>query len=623
MNVTKYYSAPVEVLPLGSSSYLLLTKPESRAMLVSASQLQVLLRCSVPRTIDEHAQALVNMESDDLNYVPLSSSPSQGLAIRPDELLTGPPTWDTRSERELEVKSLIERGLLIALPNWASGETSQSRVPISCLGIVTRDRPAALERCIRSYLSVARLLGKSIEVCVIDGSFNRNTREATIRSIARSTQGNDAQAFYIGHEEKTSLITHLAHTFSPELLHFGLLGFENVPPQTGANRNCLMLATLENCILSVDDDTWAATATGESAETGIRFTSGSDFEEFSFRSVPATRSGPTVPPLDLFSSHEQVSSRELTHILSEFNGSISFGNSLSVLLKRSFVDTRSFRIALSISGLAGTSGMHSPAGLFTLERKSLLNLLRSQTDYERVINSGQLVRRAPQPTITDNPWCMTTAYSIDHRLLRVPFMPMFRNQDGLFGDTCRLCFPEMLFSHTTSVVNHENPVAVHTVGASLGAASVRMADLIKMCMPAQKTVNPLFPSTSSLETVGNQLTSMGALANCELQDYLLSQTRLRLANIYESWERQLALSAGYFPYFERHLSDGLKELESAILQSNSWVPTDLPHSMVDEPVALVKRMLSSYGALLQQWTAITEAVTAWNANAGRLGIHIC
>ena len=75
---------------------------------------------------------------------------------------------------------------------------------------------------------------------------------------------------------------------APDIVRFALLGDPRCPLTTGANRNALLLDTIDSLVLNVDDDTRSDIAMAPGAEAGVSFFTGYDPTEFWFF--------PTAPP---------------------------------------------------------------------------------------------------------------------------------------------------------------------------------------------------------------------------------------------------------------------------------------------------------------------------------------
>ena len=173
-----------------------------------------------------------------------------------------------------------------------------------------------------------------------------------------------------------------------------------------------------------------------------------------------------------------------------------------------------------------------------------------------------------------------TAYSVDHQLLCLPFIPVFRNQDGLFTRMCRCCCPEVLFGHATTVVKHDNATKGDRARPFTTVAAIRVVDLIEAFIPGAPNpeLGPLQPV--SLVTLGGYLRSVSRMPDHDLQDYLAYQARLKLSSIYQLWH-QLLTSGTEFTTVKDDLASGLKVLQAAMVSPNCWIPIDRPSWVTD------------------------------------------
>jgi hypothetical protein len=92
-------------------------------------------------------------------------------------------------------------------------------------------------------------------------------------------------------------------------------------------------------------------------------------------------------------------------------------------------------------------GFGNPTGYLSLKGSSRQRLLRSEAEYYSAISCRQVLRKASLPVITDGMFCMATSIGLDNQDLLPPFIPVMRNQDGVFGATLRKCFENSYLTH--------------------------------------------------------------------------------------------------------------------------------------------------------------------------------
>ena len=217
---------------------------------------------------------------------------------------------------------------------------------------------------------------------------------------------SDATIRYAGPAEKKRFADALVResSVSGEIVDFALFGDRRCRLSTGANRNSLLLDTLDTLVFSVDDDTLCRTAVAPALQESVAFLSTYDRTEFWF--FPdrrgALEAGRAVET-DLLGRTEELLGRPLT----DFESTAGLTG----------------RVAITLPGLVGDSGMGSPRYFLTLGGPSRARLLQSHTAYLSALRSREVLRAAPQPTIAASAFCMTPFFGFDNRLLLPPSFP--------------------------------------------------------------------------------------------------------------------------------------------------------------------------------------------------------
>ena len=155
---------------------------------------------------------------------------------------------------------------------------------ISIVGIATRSRVTSLVACIESYLENCRRHGRFPEFVVTDdspGAADQNQTRAALQSLEKQL---GAHIRYAGRRERSRFAEALARESAVplEIIRFALFGDDRCALSTGANRNSLLLDTVDAMVLSVDDDTRCRIAAPPEAEDTFAFFSGYDPTEFWF-----------------------------------------------------------------------------------------------------------------------------------------------------------------------------------------------------------------------------------------------------------------------------------------------------------------------------------------------------
>ena len=153
---------------------------------------------------------------------------------------------------------------------------------ITAVGIVTRGRAERLCACIESYMENCRNHERTPEFIVTDDSTDGDPR--TRSALQRLRSLGTASVSYGGRAERIGFAEALARAASVpiDMIRFGLIGDARCPLTTGANRNSLLLDTLDLLVLSVDDDTRCRIAAVQEGEAHLTSFTGYDPTDFWF-----------------------------------------------------------------------------------------------------------------------------------------------------------------------------------------------------------------------------------------------------------------------------------------------------------------------------------------------------
>jgi hypothetical protein len=183
--------------------------------------------------------------------------------------------WQRSATRKV-LAELAEAGLLVSREAYTSSflgsRPEENKASISSLGIPTCNRPQLLERSLRSYAACSQLYGRQIRFMVADQTEDEALSQANVQTIAALQKELGIEVLYAGLAEKNDFVERLAAEsgIAVEVVRFALLNDENCPSAVGANRNALLLSSLDELTLQVDDDTICLLSPGPESSSGSR-----------------------------------------------------------------------------------------------------------------------------------------------------------------------------------------------------------------------------------------------------------------------------------------------------------------------------------------------------------------
>ena len=390
LNLGEHRCAPVMRFPMGSDAELLYFPLKKEAKLVSPAEARLLSACGQFATLESHAKRL-------LKSLPPGTADAPGLV----ELL----------------KTFVESGMMLPyadlMKRVASFPKPEPPPRIAWLAIPTCNRPELLRRCIRSYRDHFRKFGRFPKLLVADDSNTTEMGASTKAVVEEAAKTWGSAVEYVGLEEKRRLIDRLAEggEIPRDILEFGILGPGGPTQGAGANRNAIMLQTMGDLVLSVDDDTVCEPCVAPEPERdGLKFGSDSDPSEYWFFADRQAALGFVRPAeIDVLAGHERLLGRPV-HSLAHSPGGAGdadIGSSCGHLLQ-SFWQGQG-DVLITSNGGVGDSGMHSGRN-FPLHRSAgtRSRLLATEEHYRSALRSREIsVRfyRRPYPTAAHSSAC--------------------------------------------------------------------------------------------------------------------------------------------------------------------------------------------------------------------------
>ena len=261
------------------------------------------------------------------------------------------------------------------------------------------------------------------------------------------------------------------------------------------------------------------------------------------------------------------------------------------------------RVAVTILGIYGDSGMFAGAGFLT----HWLDGGHPRADdaaYRRAVTSRELVRVAPCTVIRRLPPFMSTSLAIDHRELLPPFMPMLRDEDGVFGAMLAACCERSYVAHLPRAILHAAAPGRSYDPDRITSAKVRRFANVVIELVRATGFGPGSSSVSDrLTTVGHHLRQLAA---CDDADAMATIRAFHVRAAIRRISRvEAALRTSEAPVVWRTDARAYVEtLRDALASDAFYEPWD-----VDGPdrVPRMRRLLGQLGELLQAWPALVEA----------------
>ena len=468
---------------------------------------------------------------------------------------------------------------------------------------MTRDRVRSAVGCLESYLENCRRHGRTPEFVVADDSSGAEAQNLTRVALQRVENPGGAHIRYAGGPERRRFAEALACESSVplEIIGFALFGDDRCALSTGANRNSLLLDTVDTLALSVDDDTLCRVAVVPDAEATVAFFSGYDPTEFWFFDdrASAIESIPFAD-VDVLGCHEQL-----------------LGNAVA---DDGDPAARS-RVAITLQGLVGDSGMASPRYYLGLAGASRDRLVASPGAYRSALRSREILRAVRRPTISSGPFFMSGFFGFDNRLLLPPFFPVQRNSDGIFGLVLRTCLKDGHVAFLPSALLHAPPTERTLEPDEIwrDAGSVRMADVVIACLLAHDTGGAPGTYATRFVQLGAHLRSLGSLKLVDFEAHVRSLQQYRTVAFITALQSALQSHAALPDFWAEDVTRMIEVMSKATNAEDYVVPRDLRHGRdIEDARRLSQELVARFGELLEAWPTIVSAARRLRANGCRL-----
>ena len=468
---------------------------------------------------------------------------------------------------------------------------------VTAVGIVTRGRAESLCACVESYLRNCQHHGRTPEFIVTDDSPDGDPSDRTRSALQRLR--HDASISYAGRAERIRFAEVLARESAVpiDVIRFGLIGDDRCALTTGANRNCLLLDTLDTLVLSVDDDTRCRLAAAPEAEAPPASFAGYDPTEFwFFADRRSALDSVAFVDADILACHE-------------------------AMLGSPVPDESGAGVAITLHGVVGDSGMGSPRYYLGLQGASRERLVASPDAYRSAFRSREIVRAVRRPTYAESPFCMTTCYGFDNRFILPPFFPVQRNSDGIFGLVLHRCVGECRIGFLPSVVVHEpEPARVFEPDEMLSeTASIRTADVVIACLLAHEGGSGQLTAAARLVWLGRFFQELGALTLADFEARVRSFQQFRTMAFVTTLETQLRTHDSTPRFWAEDVRRIIERLRKATGADEFIVPRDLQGGRgAGDARRLIQELTGRFGELLEAWPTIVDAARRLRAQDRRL-----
>ncbi|MGB5705478.1 MAG: hypothetical protein WBM41_01495 [Arenicellales bacterium] len=481
---------------------------------------------------------------------------------------------------------------------------------IAGIGIMTANRPALLERALKSYAQFATANRSKIEYVVFDDSKEIDMCNANRHVADRVRQQYDVPVRFAGCQEKATYVKQLGECLghSRDILQRSLMRTEGYT--LGQNRNALLLDSIGSLYFSADDDTICSVAIAPDAQQSLRLSEGIDpCSYWCYQNTTRNGNDTELIKKDVLDTHGQLLGRRLSEIIS------SDFQQITEIAGRLNKPESSVRI--TVNGLLGDCGWgapfglwHQPMGYLAFDGASLERLIHDDNAYRQRLQTRQVLRVTTGPVLADFAFSMLTTWGFDNRQLLPPNLPTHRGQDLIFGQVLSACSKDAVIGHLPFSLIHD-PVPIRRFWPGEITRTAAGIDLCRLMVEAI-TCCSFRDSEISIEdrlmSLGRHLIRLAALPGNRLRKHL-SQCLQDSNQCFEQTLMKRAMRESICnTAYANDVTQYFNKLRTSQSNEDYWLPLDLRSvDGVKGAEARTRQSLREFGELLETWPAIIHA----------------
>jgi hypothetical protein len=515
-----------------------------------------------------------------------------------------------REEVSGVLQLLISQGCLRAVAAQDKAPAAANmRGRIATFVIPTRDRPIALERCVRSYLRACEGRSTDFKILVIDGSASLAMRRANLEALSRLAVQTPVAVHCIAASQREMLKATLDRGGAKsQLLDFTVTS-PALSTTTGDSRNLALLLNAGEAFLSVDDDTVCQPWTMPDAEPGVAFWGDRDPVEMQFVNSRSEADAATLPStVNIVEALEALLGKTLLQCAEGALGEPVWSDCCEHLHNALAGKSGSERVRVCFPGMAGDVALHCPYQLLFSSGATRRLMSASNDAFETALTSREAVAAVRRYTVTDNSTCITMCAALDNEDLLPPFVPVGRNQDGVFGVMLRVCDPGALFGYVPYGIRHASDRAPkYDDGAILSASGIRWSDLLILLLKAA----PVAPMSRSVRRrtiqIGEFFQELASLDRVEFVRFVEAQLLLEWHRRLSAMDVALRGERSYPEYWLQGFEKYRNALCGTLTRPHFCVPFEFQDAAPEHAYAAVQRCLQRYGELLQEWPDLWQS----------------
>jgi hypothetical protein len=591
-NGQMYRRIRFESVPCGDDIVAVISPDRDGAQIMNVDDATALLMCNEPRSCEAHAEAICRFRG----------GPSKHAASAVQRLVSS--GWLRRCDA--------------SGGDLCEAEEKDGRA-ITTVGFVTADRPWQFRRCLTSYVEHLRRHAGNVRVVVVDGSRSDLNKQLNYDAVREIRSQSVDRVHYVGARERVLITNALIDAGAPADAVRVAIPCE-IPSDfaAGVGRNLLLLLTCGERILSIDDDTLCAPWVSDNYHDGIELCGHGDATETRFWATRADAVAAVTPAgVSLVEAHDRLLGRSLSSTVAMATDVASWRRACRHMLN-AIECCRHAPVRMTMSGIAGDSARYCTETLLFTGGRTRSRMAASRQVFDTAMTSREITSVVTTPTISHDVMCMMYCTGLDNCDVLPPFMPTWRNEDGVFSVTLGAVQSDVFVGHVPVGVIHD--AAVHegrNLGRMLSASTVRIAEVI-IGLIRQSGVRPIHSSAAGgLRRLGTHLAevcNVGGREFIQQVSKLVFEARLaRLALVESMGRREFDYPAYWFERLDLYRTALLRGME----RRDFITPVELAGEGGDGTLEC-QQYLRLFGRLLGSWPEVWQVAKDVHGDLARL-----
>lgn len=481
---------------------------------------------------------------------------------------------------------------------------------ISAVAIPTRNRAAALRRCLESLLDNLAQHNREPRIIVVDSSTCQSAIDENSQSICDVMHLRHAKPaiLHVTPGDVEYLIQDISRRagIDQSIVAFSLKGMPDVNACTGASRNVHLLHTQGKFTITIDDDIICRTF-GDPLPSPAKLIYGNTYARTSFYSDQASvEQALHSRDIDLLGAHEAVLGQSLDDCTNRVQAELQLATE-GALLELRALDLGAARIRTTVMGVAGTITTDSPIKSYFRALADGSCIPDNESHHKTLLTAGQTITRASAYLIGRRMLTSSYCLGLDNSVLLPPWLPVLRSQDLVFGALLNVSRMHDLACLLPWSVLHDRPEgrSFSREGARRRFGQVNGGELIHELIDSLgKQATP--SENTSLFDVGEYLMEFASgnpnSFRTKAKDLGLRVIHHRLQFL----ESVLFETASCASYIREDVGAAIQSIRRDMASHDYSATPDLQERRQDASMAL-QAIITQYGQLMKCWNDIAEA----------------